>query len=986
MKASLLLLVLMVLGLGQRAAAQTPIDTTGGRYFQPIFAGVSVTAGVVYGTATGVFGPQQLLMDVYQPTGDVATERPVIIFAHQGGFVTGSRSESYMTTVCAQFARLGYVTASIDYRLNPLIVFTPTDTTAVSRAAIQAMQDMRAAVRFFREDAATANTYRVSPGRIVVGGASAGGFMALEVGYLDKPGEVTSDVNLTALGGIEGSSGHPGYNSFPLAVLNLSGATNPPGIIEAGNAPLYSAHGTADAVVPYFKGRVGAGLPPKYVFGSGLLNPFASSVGVPNTLRRFSRAPHIPQYPVQSSSTGSPNSAAYADTTYRDIRAFLRPLLAPFALPSLTINTNTSVAGGAYQDITINSGTALLLGNVTVNGTLVIKSLPGQPTGSLNSNCFVVDGPGSFDLQAGAALRICDPAGISASGATGAIRNTGSRTFSADAIYVYAGAGNQATGTGLPATVRELEVALPAASTLALTRAVGIRQRLVPTSGALNGGSQSLTLLSDAGGTALVVPGPGVVASPLTVQRYLDPGVNPGPGYRHLAMPLTNTDANVFSTAGFAPTLNTAYNGSARPDLVQPFPTLFGYDQQRAVSSPATSYTEFDKGWFVPTIYTPGAPPNSNFVRGRGFTVNLAAGQTLSALGTLTGNNTDYSALLAPAATPTAGWHLLGNPFASALSWDAVPVPAGLSSAMYIFVSTSQYGGQYRTYVNGVGGTGSTIPLGQAFFVRSLANSPVTLTFPVAARITDFATANTATVQRPTADVRPRLRLTLAGSAAPATDEAYLYLEAGATAASDLRYDAVKLPNPSGLNLATVAAGEELAINGLPLLTAAAVVPLALAVPAAGSYTLQAAELRSFVPGTAIYLTDALTGSRTLLTAGTRYAFSMAGRTAPGRFALELQPARVTATAAQALAAQLQVYPNPAAERLQVALPAGAATGAVPAWLTNALGQTVQHQVLHVAAGQGLRAEIDVRGLAPGVYQLHLTVAGTALVRRVVVE
>ena len=985
MKASLLLVMLLTLRLGQVVAAQTPIDTTGGRFYRPIFAGVTVSSGVAYGAATGVFGPQTLLMDVYQPTGDVAAERPVIIFAHEGGFVRGSRTDVYMTDVCTRFARLGYVTASIDYRLG----FLSFDTTAVSRAAIRGMQDLRAAVRFFRKDAATANLYRVSPSRVVVGGASAGGFMALQVGYLDKASEVTSDVDLAGLGGIEGNSGNPGYNSFPLAVLNLSGATNPPGIIEPGNVPLYSAHGTADAVVPYLKGRIGAGLPPKYVFGSGLLNPYASSVGVPQVLRRFSRAPHIPQYPVQSASAGSPNSAAYADTTFRDIRDFLRPLLVPVTgLPSLVINTSTNVPGGAYQDITINSGQATLLGNVTVNGTLVIKSLAGQTAGSLNTSCFVVDGPGSFDLQAGAGLRVCDPAGIAASGATGAVRNSGTRSFSSDAAYVYEGTGSQATGTGLPAQVRELEVAVPAGSTVALTNALAIRQRFVPTSGTLGNSSQGLTLLSGPGGTALVTPGNGSLSALFTLQRYVDPGANPGLGYRHVTAPLNDTDANVFTTVGYAPVLNFAYNTSARPDLVTPFPTLYAYDQQRATTSTATSYSEFDKGWLVRSVFFPAVPATNNFVRGRGFAANMPGGEIFNFRGRLTDNNTDFVTTLPAAATATAGWHLLGNPFASALSWDGVPIPAGMSSAMHIFVSTSQYGGQYRAYVNGVGGIGATIPLGQAFFVRSLAASPVALTFPVAARITDFVTANTATLQRGTADARPRLRLALADAARPAlSDETYLYQEAGATAAPDAAYDAAKLPNPSGLNLATVAAGQDLAINGLPVGAAPATVPLAVAVPKAGAYVFAAEQLVNFAPG-ALVLVDALLGTRTPLAAGTRYAFTLAGTVAPGRFRLELNAASVLATSpAQALAAQLQVFPTPATGsfRVQLPLPAGASV-AVPAQLTNALGQVVRRFAWTAPAGTGLNAEADVRGLAPGVYQLQLRVAGVPLVRRVVVQ
>ncbi|WP_201987590.1 alpha/beta hydrolase fold domain-containing protein [Hymenobacter rubidus] len=990
MKNLLLLVVLLVLSLGRAAWAQTPIDTTGGRYFKPIFSGVTVTQNVQYGSAvpfslSGSTVSQPLLMDIYEPTGDVSVERPVIIFAHQGGFVTGSRTDSYMVAVCTQFAKLGYVTASIDYRL----LFLPLDTTNFSKAALRGMQDMRAAVRFFRRDAATTNTYRASPGRIVVGGASAGGFMALEVGYLDKTSEVPADIDITLMDGIEGASGNPGYPSAVLAVLNLSGASNPTSIIETGNAPLYSAHGTSDAIVPYFKGRVNLSpLPPKYVFGSGALNPYASGVGVPNVLRRFSRAPHIPQYPVQSANAGSANYLAYADTTYRDIRAFLRPLLGPFvapAYPSLVVNTPTSIAGGSYQDITINSGEALLLGDVTVYGTLVIKSLPGQTPGALKSNCFVVNGSGNFDLQAGATLRICDPDGISASGAAGAIRNTGARSFSTDAGYVYEGTTNQSTGTGLPATVRELEVAVPAANSVALTSAVGISQRFLPTSGVLVTNGQALTLLSGPSGTALATPGAGTLSGSFTMQRYLDPSGNPGPGYRHLSMPF---DAETFraTTPATTQVFNAAYNGSARPDLVTPFPNVFAYDQQRATTSPATSYSEFDKGWFVP------ANPNNSLAlpsrRGLGYTVNLSAGQTITAAGPLTNNNSPFALTLAAAATPTAGWHLLGNPFASALNWDNVPIPAGMSSAMYIFVSSSQYAGNYRSYVNGMGGVGSTIPLGQGFLVRSLASTAVTLTIPVAARITDFATANTATVQRPAADPRPRLRLTLADAAGAApADEAYLYLEAGATAGPDLRYDAAKLPNPSGLNLASVAAGQQLAINGLPLLTAATVVPLALTAPTAGAYVLTAEQLTNFAPGTTLYLTDAATSRRTLLAAGTRYAFTLASTGASGRFALEITPAAVTATtAAQTLGAQLQVYPNPASEHLQVELPAAFASAIVPVTLTNALGQVARRQQLVAPAGQPLRASLDLRGLTPGVYQLHITVSGTALVRRVVVQ
>ena len=345
---------LLLAGAGPALAQLAPIDTTGGRYYQPVFTGVSVTGGVAYATAPTFNGTAQALtMDIYQPVGDTVKRRPLIIFAHQGGFVTGSKTDPYMVAICTRMARLGYVAASIDYRLGfPLTGFAqPTDTPGVAQAAIRGMQDMRAAVRFFRQDAATAKTYRVHSNYIVVGGSSAGAFIALQAGYLDKASEVPAYVGLAALGGLEGTGGNAGFSSAVVAVLNLSGATESPSIIEAGNAPLCSVHGTADATVPYFQGRVGSLLPPKYVYGSGRLNPRATAVGVRNTLRRFSRAGHVP----------FESNARYADTTFWTIRDFLRPVLRQAGTP-LAARPNSATSPGTlayptpaldYVDLTL---------------------------------------------------------------------------------------------------------------------------------------------------------------------------------------------------------------------------------------------------------------------------------------------------------------------------------------------------------------------------------------------------------------------------------------------------------------------------------------------------------------------------------------------------------------------------------------------------------------------------------------------------------
>ncbi|UYZ57777.1 alpha/beta hydrolase [Hymenobacter latericus] len=315
MKQLLLIWVTLLLSC---CPAFAQIDTTGGRYWQPRFQQVTVTRGVEYGAAPNLSGTTQTLrLDLYEPTNDTVRRRPLIVFAHEGAFLTGNRDDAFMAAICTRLAQLGYVAASIDYRTG----FFPLDSLNVGQAALRATQDMRAAIRFFRRDAATVRQYRVHPGYIFAAGSSAGGFMALQVGYLDKPAEVPSYINLNQLGGLEGNSGNPGYSSRVAGVVNLCGALGSLSWLEPGNVPLCSVHGTADGVVPYGVGKAWNYAASPRLFGSGAIKPRADALGIPNVLRTLRNAPHVPY------NGSSPSSVAYFDTTYQTVRAFLRPLL-----------------------------------------------------------------------------------------------------------------------------------------------------------------------------------------------------------------------------------------------------------------------------------------------------------------------------------------------------------------------------------------------------------------------------------------------------------------------------------------------------------------------------------------------------------------------------------------------------------------------------------------------------------------------------------
>ena len=636
---------------------------------------------------------------------------------------------------------------------------------------------------------------------------------------------------------------------------------------------------------------------------------------------------------------------------------------------------------GNYNNITVTgTGQGTLTGPVQAQGAVQVQS-----GGILVTNCQALTGAATFTLAAGGTLMVCDPAGISASGATGAVQTAGVRSFSNDASYVYNGSAAQVTGTGLPAQTRNLTASNPVG--LILNQATAVRQLLrLTTAGNLATGGNVLTLLSDATGTALVAnEGAGVVTGNATVQRYIDP-TNAGLGYRHYAAPVANTTVADLATAGFAPEVSqgAAYNASATPGTVTPFPTVFGYDQSRVALTNAL--TSFDRGFAVPaSLSTPLAV-------GRGYAVNLAGTQLVDFVGTL--NTGPQTLTLARNATGSAnaaeaGWHLVGNPYPAPIDYALVtPGNTNLENAMYVYESAGPYAGSYRPYVNGIPLANRYVGTAQGFFVRvSSGQTSGTLAFQNSQRVTEFATQ--VPFRRGAADVRPLVQLELRGAAGPA-DALYAYAQTGATPAYDDAFDARKLPNTTGLNLSSMATtGENLSIDGRPAFVAATVLPLAVGVPAAGTYTLTTAALTNLPAGLDALLSDALTGQTVNLSRQPVYAFTVTAAQAAtmisGRFVLHFAASSPLATVPALTAADITLYPNPARDQFTVLMPAIAGTALVQGTLLNALGQVVR-QLSAPATAAGARLGFDTAGLPAGVYILRLRAGNATLAKRVVLQ
>ena len=97
-----------------------PASAAGTRYLDEVFSEIRVTSDIPYGQAVGHDGQMEtLLLDVLQPKNDTAKIRPAVVWVHGGYFVEGSKTVSWYREAREQFARAGYVTLSINYRLDP---------------------------------------------------------------------------------------------------------------------------------------------------------------------------------------------------------------------------------------------------------------------------------------------------------------------------------------------------------------------------------------------------------------------------------------------------------------------------------------------------------------------------------------------------------------------------------------------------------------------------------------------------------------------------------------------------------------------------------------------------------------------------------------------------------------------------------------------------------------------------------------------------
>jgi acetyl esterase/lipase len=194
----------------------------GTRYVDEVFGEVEVTRDIVYRTTTTHEGETvELKLDIYEPVGDTAAQRPAVFWMFGGGWTAGDRQQ--LSSYAEDSARRGYVGVTIDYRIRP----GGGDLIA---AAWDAYDDAVGAADWLK---ANASDYRIDPNAVVAAGYSAGAVNAMNLLY--APGTRGPEESPVA-GGV--------------AIAGLSFVSSP----DEPRPPAIMHHGDADPIVPYDSG------------------------------------------------------------------------------------------------------------------------------------------------------------------------------------------------------------------------------------------------------------------------------------------------------------------------------------------------------------------------------------------------------------------------------------------------------------------------------------------------------------------------------------------------------------------------------------------------------------------------------------------------------------------------------------------------------------------------------------------------------------
>jgi hypothetical protein len=486
-----------------------------------------------------------------------------------------------------------------------------------------------------------------------------------------------------------------------------------------------------------------------------------------------------------------------------------------------------------------------------------------------------------------------------------------------------------------------------------------------------------LFLHSTAAKTAVVNPGSGIINGQVSVERRLTSNFA---ATAHLASAVSGAVMNSTITGyrddyAFANTAAVQNYGPGVPGFfysptpigftdASTFPRIWEWVQDHYTIGDNAGLLTVPQGTIGVTSDITGwkSAVQNNVTPGKGFAhTNIPNNITVDVYGPLNNGNVTYNATFTNAPAPwnvTNGWNLIGNPYASALNWEAMrgnPLNNGVATTYYIYKQSGTGAGNYGTYTTGGAQTNSTtanIPSSHAFIViANGANTTVNFensfrTFNPLGNGNQFQSSSTAN----------SIRLQVRGG--QGDDETLIRFGAGFSNEFSHLEDAQKLmAYAAGVpSVYSIAGTQRSAMNALPELTQDYIIPLGVFAQVAGTYEIEMTELVDMNPTVMVYLEDLATGTLQNLRNNAIYSANIStSGNIDDRFRLIVRPAvSLNGIAANCNASDGKVevnYPSSAAVNIE---------------LKNSLGAVV-------AAAQNVNGSYTFNNIAAGNYMAEVS-------------
>ena len=537
-----------------------------------------------------------------------------------------------------------------------------------------------------------------------------------------------------------------------------------------------------------------------------------------------------------------------------------------------TYNSNLEWEGGLPHHVEVVAGTTLILDNpftFECNGDLTIAGTVNVENSALDVGVF-----GDFILEATGAMTLSGESGDDLF-IRGDAAFDGTFDSNERAVFFDFGANQTISGSV------DIDVVImdKGAGTLSLAAGadLGIIEGIELINGTLNTTAGTLTLRSDAAGTAWLDDFSsgftGTLTGNLTVQRYI-----PGSGvkYHFLTAPVGGATVGgqlaELSPSGSGFIVPLASCDATQIDAASPYGTVFRWHE--AGPPGGFLFGCEQSGWEVVSGGTTMNP-------GEGFAAYATGGTTIDLSGSLTTGTVTYASLGWTNAIGD-GWHMVGNPYPSPITWNA---PAGFEAAAQLFQNSGGYSGTFDDRL-----AGEQIESMQGFQVRVNPASPGPHAYSLG---NADRTRTGGTFERRAAWYEQMLVLDVAGNGF--MDKTRVYFSADAEEAFDpYTHDSRKKESATGQpTLYTLTDGEMTATNGRSALSdGPRSIPMGLLPGADGSFTFSVKTWEGFPATARLFLEDLVTGTWTDLLQGD-YTATMGVSENPDRFVLHFRPGTV---------------------------------------------------------------------------------------------